>query len=435
MRSLRVLFAPDSFKGSLDSVEVAAALADGWRRARPDDELLFAPLADGGEGMLRAIAAAEPPGLAWRRARTTDPIGRPIEAAYLALHEGDRSVAIVELAAASGLSRLAPDERDALHAGTEGTGDLLLAALAAGYREVILGIGGSATTDGGSGILRRLGARFLDSAGDELPPGGGALARLSRLDLDGLDRRLGELRLTIASDVQNPLLGPTGAAAIYGPQKGAAAGAEAQPLVAHGRKDPDVVDLVELGDGLVQADVREHAAGQGHRPQPRAPGGARHEDGHDLLEAAVGHPIRGVAGSGAAGGTAAGLLAIADRLASLTIRPGVELVMELAHFDERLRDSSLVVTGEGRIDAQTAFGKTVLGAARRAREAGIPCLVVAGSIGPGATEAFGDLVVAIVPTVAAAITVAEAMAAGAGPIADAGERVARLVSLGGRLGA
>ena len=392
MRSLRVLFAPDSFKGSLDSVEVAAALADGWRRARPDDELLFAPLADGGEGMLRAIAAAEPPGLAWRRARTTDPIGRPIEAAYLALHEGDRSVAIVELAAASGLSRLAPDERDALHAGTEGTGDLLLAALAAGYREVILGIGGSATTDGGSGILRRLGARFLDSAGDELPPGGGALARLSRLDLDGLDRRLGELRLTIASDVQNPLLGPTGAAAIYGPQKGAAAG-----------------DVARLDAALARL--------------------------ADLLEAAVGHPIRGVAGSGAAGGTAAGLLAIADRLASLTIRPGVELVMELAHFDERLRDSSLVVTGEGRIDAQTAFGKTVLGAARRAREAGIPCLVVAGSIGPGATEAFGDLVVAIVPTVAAAITVAEAMAAGAGPIADAGERVARLVSLGGRLGA
>lgn len=392
MRSLRVLFAPDSFKGSLDSVEVAAALADGWRRARPDDELLFAPLADGGEGMLRAIAAAEPPGLAWRRARTTDPIGRPIEAAYLALHEGDRSVAIVELAAASGLSRLAPDERDALHAGTEGTGDLLLAALAAGYREVILGIGGSATTDGGSGILRRLGARFLDSAGDELPPGGGALARLSRLDLDGLDRRLGELRLTIASDVQNPLLGPTGAAAIYGPQKGAAAG-----------------DVARLDAALARL--------------------------ADLLEAAVGHPIRGVAGSGAAGGTAAGLLAIADRLASLTIRPGVELVMELAHFDDRLRDSSLVVTGEGRIDAQTAFGKTVLGAARRAREAGIPCLVVAGSIGPGATEAFGDLVVAIVPTVAAAITVAEAMAAGAGPIADAGERVARLVSLGGRLGA
>jgi len=392
VRSLRVLFAPDSFKGSLDSVEVAAALADGWRRARPDDELLFAPLADGGEGMLRAIAAAEPPGLAWRRARTTDPIGRPIEAAYLALHEGDRSVAIVELAAASGLSRLAPDERDALHAGTEGTGDLLLAALAAGYREVILGIGGSATTDGGSGILRRLGARFLDSAGDELPPGGGALARLSRLDLDGLDRRLGELRLTIASDVQNPLLGPTGAAAIYGPQKGAAAG-----------------DVARLDAALARL--------------------------ADLLEAAVGHPIRGVAGSGAAGGTAAGLLAIADRLASLTIRPGVELVMELAHFDDRLRDSSLVVTGEGRIDAQTAFGKTVLGAARRAREAGIPCLVVAGSIGPGATEAFGDLVVAIVPTVAAAITVAEAMAAGAGPIADAGERVARLVSLGGRLGA
>ena len=199
-RPLTVLFAPDSFKGSLTSVDVARALAGGWARARPDDALLFAPLADGGEGTLVAIEAAG--GWEWREAAAHDPIGRPVTAAWLQSTDGSR--AVVELAAASGLSRLGQNERDPMGATTRGTGEVLMAAVDAGVRHVTLGIGGSATNDGGAGILEVLGVRFDDG----------------RANLDGVDSRLAGVDLRIACDVTNPLLGPTGAAATYGPQKG-----------------------------------------------------------------------------------------------------------------------------------------------------------------------------------------------------------------------
>jgi len=198
---LRVVIAPDSFKGSLTSVEVATALAAGWLEARPDDEVLLAPLADGGEGTLVAIAAAG--GWQWRSTAATDPIGRPISARWLRSATGDR--AVVELAEASGLSRLSPDERDPVGASTLGTGQVLTAVLDEGIRTITLGIGGSATTDGGAGILQALGAEVHDA----------------RVNLEGLDPRLAEVSLRIACDVSNPLLGPTGAASTYGPQKGA----------------------------------------------------------------------------------------------------------------------------------------------------------------------------------------------------------------------
>ncbi len=204
---LTVVFAPDSFKGSLSSVEVARALAEGWARSRPADELLLAPLADGGEGTLAAIEAAG----GWQRhgARVSDPLGRPIVADWLGSDDGMRGV--VELAEASGLSRLGLDERDPVHASTAGTGELIRAALDAGIRRLVLGIGGSATTDGGSGILRALGVLHADRDGSE------------PMHLADLDRRLVETEIRIACDVTNPLLGPAGAAATYGPQKGATA--------------------------------------------------------------------------------------------------------------------------------------------------------------------------------------------------------------------
>ena len=217
MARLRVLFAPDSFKGTLSAVEVAEALADGWARARPDDERFLAPLADGGDGTVAAVAAAEPAGITRHRVTAGDPLGRPVEADYLTL--GDGSVALVELAAASGLARLEPAELDPGRASTDGTGTLLLDAIERGAQRIVLGLGGSATTDGGSGILRRLGARLLDANGNDLPPGGLALAGVARLDLAGLPQRLATVYLVVASDVRNPLLGPTGAAAIFGPQK------------------------------------------------------------------------------------------------------------------------------------------------------------------------------------------------------------------------
>jgi len=380
MARLRVLFAPDSFKGTLSSVDVARALAEGWSRARPDDELLLAPLADGGDGTVEAIAAAAPAGMERHRVTVDDPIGRPIEADYLTL--GDGSIAVVELATASGLARLAPGELDPGRASTDGTGTLLLEAIRHGAGRIVLGLGGSATTDGGSGILRRLGARVLDGDGRDLPPGGAALAHIAHLDLAELADGLGSVELVVASDVRNPLLGPTGAAAVYGPQKGATPG-----------------EVAELDAALSRW--------------------------ADVLEATAGRPIRDSAATGAAGGSLAALLAIEDRLAGLAVRPGVDVVMELTGFDERLGRSDLVVTGEGRLDAQTANGKTVWGVAQRARMAGVRCAAVVGSIGAGGREATADLLAAVVATTDGAASVEEVMAAGARPVSLAAEALAR----------
>jgi glycerate kinase len=379
-RTLTVLVAPDSFKGSLSSVAVAQALANGWRRARPQDELRLAPLADGGEGTLEAVAAAG--GWAFLPVLARDPLGRPLSARFL--RDGDRG--LVELAEASGLSRLRPDERDAVAASTFGTGLVLAAAIGLGVRSLVLGLGGSATTDGGSGLLTALGARFLDSRGHDLPPGGAALAELARVDLSDLSPVLGEVHLTVASDVTNPLLGELGAAATYGPQKGA-----------------DEAQVTELHAAL------SHYA--------------------DLLEAASGRPVRDVPGSGAAGGTTAGLLAIADRFASFEIRPGVEVVMELTGFQQALATADLVLTGEGRIDAQTAHGKTALGVAQRAAAAGRPCVAFGGGVTLDGIRALTPLRVVVVPVSEGPATVEEAMAAGTAPIERAGERVARLIGL------
>lgn len=384
MARLRVLFAPDSFKGSLSSLAVAQALAEGWARARPDDELLLAPLADGGDGTIEAVAAAAPPGLVRHRVPVEDPIGRPIEADYLTLGDGSR--AIVELATASGLGRLGPTELDAGRASTDGTGALLLDAVEKGARHVVLGLGGSATTDGGSGILRRLGARLSDATGAELPPGGLALARIARVDLSGLPPALGAVELVVASDVNNPLLGPTGAAAIFGPQKGAT-----PALVA------------ELDAALARWVT--------------------------VLESVSGRRIRDVPATGAAGGTLAGLLAIEDRLAGLEVRSGVEVAMELIGFGERLAGSDLVVTGEGRLDAQTALGKTVWGVAQWARAAGVPCAAVVGSVGPGGREVTKELLSTVVATADGVASIEAVIAAGAGPVVQAAERLARTITV------
>jgi glycerate 2-kinase len=376
-RPLVVLIAPDSFKGSLTSVEVARALGTGWSRARPADEMLLAPLADGGEGTLVAIEAAG--GWEWRVADATDPIGRAIPARWLQSTDGSR--AIVEMAAASGLSRLAPDELDPLGATTRGTGEVLAAALAAGVRDITLGIGGSATNDGGAGILRALGASVSAPADDP-----------ATVDLAGLDPRLAETRLRIACDVSNPLLGARGAAATYGPQKGAT---------------PD--DVAELDRRL-----------------------ARYAD---ALEAASGRRERDAPGAGAAGGTGFGLLCLRDRLASLDLVPGIDVVMAAADFDGKLARADIVITGEGRIDAQTAYGKTALGVARRAAAASVACIAVGGGVEPDGIEALRSVGAAVVPVVETPQTVAQAMAGGVTPVERCGERIAQLVDLGWRVGA
>jgi glycerate kinase len=364
-----VLIAPDSFKGSLTSVEVARAVAVGWHRARPDDEVCLAPLADGGEGTLVAVEAAG--GWLWREADARDPLGRPIRARWLAREDGGG--AVIEMATASGLSRLAHAERDATNATTVGTGDLVRAALDAGIRELAIGIGGSATTDGGAGMLRALGATVSED--------------LATVDLGGLDPRLAATRLRVACDVSNPLLGPGGAASVYGPQKGAT---------------PELVAALD----------------------------ARLERFADALEAATGRRERDTPGAGASGGLGFGLLCLAGHLASLRLEPGIDLVMTEAGFDAALATADLVITGEGRIDHQTAFGKTAMGVARRALAAGVPCIAVGGGVTPDGIEVLASVGAVAVSVSEGPQTVDEAMAAGATPLERCGERVARLVSLG-----
>jgi glycerate kinase len=349
-----VLIAPDSFKGSLTSVQVARALADGWSRARPDDEVVLCPLADGGEGTLAAIEAAG--GWTTRSASVHDPLRRIIHARWLMSEDGER--AMVEMAEASGLSRVAPAERDPIGATSVGTGELVGAAIDAGARHVTLGIGGSATTDGGRGLLDGL--------------------------RDG-SRRLDAVEVEVACDVSNPLLGPTGAAATYGPQKGAT--------------PEDVLTL-----------------------------DARNAAWADELEAQEGRRERDTPGAGAAGGVGFALLAAQGLFRSFALRPGIDLVMEATDFPARLARADVVITGEGRIDAQTGFGKTALGVAKRAAAAGVPCIAVGGGVEVDGIAALADVGAIAVPVVERPMSIEDAMTSGVAPLERCGERLARLVS-------
>jgi glycerate kinase len=381
-----VLLAPDSFKGSLSSVEVTRALAEGWARARPGDVITAAPLADGGEGTLAAIAEAG--GWEWQECLAHDPLGRPLPARWLRSADGTR--AALELAEASGLSRLADGEpRSPLAATTDGTGEILRAILDVGVRDVVMGVGGSATTDGGSGILRALGAEFATDTGQPL---GGPVPDIAGVDLARLDPRLATLRMRVACDVTNPLLGDLGAAAIYAPQKGAW---------------PEDVDALE-------AWLTRFA---------------------DLLESASGVKAQMTPGAGAAGGAGFGLLCLAPRMASFALTPGVELVMQAIGFDERLAGVDLVVTGEGSIDRQTAFGKTALGVARRAAAAGVPCIAVGGTVTGEGAAVMAREGVAVMPVPDRPLELRDAMASAGTLVCSAGERLARLVGVGLKVGA
>jgi glycerate kinase len=327
MAVLRVVVAPDKFKGSLGAAEVAARVAAGLRAVVPDVDVRPIPVADGGEGTLDAAEAA-----GFRRVpvRVAGPTGEPLDSALAVRGR----TAVVEMAAASGLA-VRPGGRPAALAATSlGTGQLVRAALDLGCREVVLGIGGSASTDGGAGLLVGLGARLLDADGTELPSGGGALNRLARVDLEGLDGRLAGVRIVLATDVDNPLLGPHGAAAVYGPQKGAT---------------PADVEVLEAG-------LTRWVAALGAVVGERAVAGADEP------------------GAGAAGGVGYACLAAlgAER------RPGIDVVLGLTDFAHALPGARFVVTGEGSLDAQTLHGKAPAGVAAAARAAGVPVVAVAG---------------------------------------------------------
>jgi glycerate kinase len=340
-RSPRVIVAPDKFKGSLGAGDVARRVATGVRAARPGAVVEEFPVADGGDGTVDAVVAA---GFARRRVRVTGPLGAPVQADFAV--RGD--TAVVELAEASGLRCLPPGTLDALRCGTRGTGEVIAAALDAGARRIVLGVGGSASTDGGTGLLAALGARFLDARGAELPPGGGALTRLARADLSGLDPRVAQTEFILAADVDNPLLGPHGAAAVYGPQKGAS---------------PADVALLEAGLARLAAVLGASAVAA--RPGAGAGAGV-----------AGGAGLAAQAGAGAAGGTGFAALAVLGA----RLRGGIGYLLDLTGFTAALTGADLVITGEGALDAQTLRGKAPAGVAAAARAAGVRVAAVCGRL-------------------------------------------------------
>jgi glycerate kinase len=318
-----VLIASDKFKGSLTAADVAAAVSTGIRRVRPDVDVVAVPVADGGDGTLAAAVAA---GLTLVPVTAAGPTGEPVATGYARRDD----FAVVELAHACGLVRL-PDGPAPMTATSRGAGEVIAAAIDAGCTRILLGIGGSASTDGGAGLMRGLGARVLDEAGHELPEGGAALARTAALGLTALAERVAGVEVVVACDVDNPLTGPVGAAATYGPQKGA---------------DPGQV--AELDDAL------SHFA--------------------DVVADSTGRDVRGLPGAGAAGGV--GFAALA--LLGAELRPGIDLVLDLVGFHDRIAGADLVVTGEGALDEQTLHGKAPAGVAAAARAAGVEVVAVCG---------------------------------------------------------
>jgi len=370
----KVVVAPDSFKGSMSANTAARAIARGIEKADPEAVIDVVPIADGGEGTVDALVKAT--GGRYVEVEVADPLGRPVKARYGLI--GEDSMAVIEMAAASGLPLLKPEERNPMKTSTFGTGQLILDAIGHGIRNVVIGIGGSATVDGGTGMAAALGAQFLDSAGNALPCRGETLSDIRSIDVSRMHPRLRRVKFTVACDVKNPLTGPEGAAAVYGPQKGAT---------------PEMVKILDAGLANLAACIRRD----------------------------IGIEVETVPGAGAAGGLGAGLLAFLG--AGLV--PGVDMVLSAANFEERLRGIDVVFTGEGRVDGQSAYGKATAGVAQAAWEQSIPVILLAGAIGKGA-EALREIgVVAMFSIAQGPATESELMANGEALLERAAEEAFR----------
>lgn len=326
---MRIVIAPDSFKGSLKAIDVARAMRRGVQEIYPDSVIDMIPMADGGEGTVDAVLCAVRGEKI--KVNTTDPLGRPIKALYGLIDDGE--TAVIEMAAASGLTLLQTQERNPCQTSTLGTGVIIKDALNRGVKKILLGIGGSATNDGGAGLAVALGVKFLDAQGKELPQGGAALASLMKIDTSNLDRRLSTVKIEVACDVQNLLCGPQGASAVYGPQKGA------------DFEDVKVLDAALRNFG-------------------------------ECLGSLVGKNLLELSGGGAAGGLGAGLVGILNA----KLRSGSQMILESAKAVDKIKCADLVLTGEGKTDFQTAYGKVPVGVAAIAKKYRVPVLVVSGSV-------------------------------------------------------
>ncbi|KJF90929.1 glycerate kinase [Photobacterium leiognathi] len=375
---MKIIIAPDSYKESLTAMEVATAIENGFRQVIPNAEYIKLPMADGGEGTVQSLVDASNGTIIERS--VTGPLGEQVNGFFGLM--GDGKTAIIEMAAASGLHLVSPELRNPMLTTSFGTGELILAALDKGVKYIIVGIGGSATNDGGIGMAQALGIRFLDENNKQISYGGGALARLHRIDMSNIDPRLISVKLEVACDVDNPLCGEKGASQVFGPQKGAT---------------PEMV--TQLDNNLA------HYA--------------------EIIKRDLGKDVKDMAGAGAAGGMGAALLGIFNA----QLRPGIEIVMDAVNLADVLQDADLVITGEGRIDSQTIHGKTPIGVARTAKRFNKPVIGIAGCLSYDCNVVHEHGIDAVFSVVPRSVSQAEALAEAAINVELTARNVAAIYAL------
>ena len=376
---MKIVIAPDSFKESLTALEVAEAIEAGLKKVLPDAEYVKVPMADGGEGTVQSLVDATEGRLISAEVRA--PLGNKVKAEFGL--SGDGRTAIIEMAAASGLHLVPPEARNPLRTTSYGTGELILAALAEGVEKIIVGIGGSATNDGGAGMLQALGALLLDAQHQPIGAGGGCLQDLAAIDLSGLDKRLADVEIVVACDVDNPLCGEKGASAVFGPQKGATA------------------EMVQALDSGLQ-----HFAALAARD--------------------LGLDIQSPAGAGAAGGMGGGVLLLPDA----RLQAGVQIVMEAVKLAEKVQDADLVITGEGRMDAQSVHGKTPIGVAHTAKAFGKPVIAIVGCLREDYEVVYAQGIDAVFPIIRQLGSLEEILQHGRDNLVSAAQNVARIYQMG-----
>jgi glycerate 2-kinase len=375
---MKFVLAPDSFKESMTAKKAALAMETGIRKVVPDAKCIIVPMADGGEGTVESLVSMSNGKLI--ETEVIGPLGETVKAHYGLLGEG--KTAVIEMASASGLELIQPEKRNPLLTTTYGTGQLIKHALNQGVNRILIGIGGSATNDGGVGMLQALGASFKDQDGTELSYGGGALQQLQTIDLQGLDKRIQHVQIDVACDVTNPLIGENGASVVFGPQKGASS------------------EIVELLDRNLT-----HYA--------------------DVIKRTIGKDIAYISGAGAAGGLGAGLLAFLNA----KLKQGIELVIEYTGLEEIVKDADYVFTGEGSIDGQTLFGKTPYGVATVAKKHSVPVIAFAGKIGEGVEPLYDHGFTAIIGILKGTTSLKEALESGEENLTFAAENICRLLKV------
>lgn len=376
---MKIVIAPDSFKESLTALEVAEAIEAGLKKVLPDAEYVKVPMADGGEGTVQSLVDATEGRLI--SAEVCAPLGNKVRAEFGL--SGDGRTAIIEMAAASGLHLVPPEARNPLRTTSYGTGELILAALAEGVEKIIVGIGGSATNDGGAGMLQALGALLLDAQHQPIGAGGGCLQDLAAIDLSGLDKRLAGVEIVVACDVDNPMCGEKGASAVFGPQKGAT---------------PEMVQALDSG--------LQHFA--------------------DIAARDLGLDIQSPAGAGAAGGMGGGVLLLPDA----RLQAGVQIVMEAVKLAEKVQDADLVITGEGRMDAQSVHGKTPIGVAHTAKAFGKPVIAIVGCLREDYEVVYAQGIDAVFPIIRQLGSLEEILQHGRDNLVSAAQNVARIYQMG-----